>query len=146
MEKIMYYLDLTSLYVRTTKEQRIAMRRSYDRDKEMSYKLKLQKNMCFWCGDSIDMTGHLDHVIPIYRGGLNRSSNLVASCRSCNLTKGVDQIEITNPRTINDYLRLIEARKRYLEKCRAKGVKSLRHKPRKVQLYGVYHASLFRSV
>lgn len=31
---------------------------------------------------------HLDHVIPLSRGGLNDETNIVASCRECNMRKG----------------------------------------------------------
>ena len=140
----MYYLDLFSLHRTTLKVDRIVKRKELNRDQEMSYKLSLQRNRCFYCGINIDMAGHLDHLIPIYYGGLNRSSNLVASCRSCNLIKGTDHIEITNEYTINDYKKLITAKQKYDLKCKLLGKKYLKHKPRKVILYGIYHADLFK--
>lgn len=140
----MYYLDLTEYYIRTSKEQRIKVRKSLNRDKEMSYKLNLQRNCCFWCGDEIDMSGHLDHVMPIYRGGTNASSNLVASCRRCNLTKGADIIEITNQNTINDYLKLQEAYRKWMGM--PKELRRKKQSPRRVKLYGTYSARLFKKI
>lgn len=44
---------------------------------------------CRYCGSAITLsTGHADHVMPRSRGGSDDPSNLVASCRSCNLKKG----------------------------------------------------------
>lgn len=40
---------------------------------------------CFYCGDKAE---HIDHVIPISRGGQHKIGNLVAACKSCNLSKG----------------------------------------------------------
>lgn len=86
------------------------MRRPLKRDELMAYKLGLQKNLCFFCGVPIDMAAHLDHLIPVFRGGSNNLCNLAAACRSCNLTKRTGQIESTNESTIKDYLRLIDAK------------------------------------
>ena len=142
----MYYLDFTSLYRRTSKEDRVKVRKSLDRNSIMEIRLKQQHSSCFYCGEKIDMTGHLDHMIPIYRGGGNYLRNLVAACKRCNLTKGADIIEITNPYTINDYKKLISAKAKYQKKLKDKGVKSLRYVPKRVQLYSVYRADLFKYI
>lgn len=152
----MYYLDMFGLYERTTKAQRIEQRRFMGhgkRDEIMAYKLKLQHGLCFYCGTAIDMFDHLDHILPIYYGGLNKMSNLVASCRRCNLDKGTGQIEITNQYTITDYLRLINAKRKYdekLAKLRYTNPRKYqilkRYQPKRVQLYGIYRADRFREI
>lgn len=44
---------------------------------------------CYWCKNTISpMKAHIDHVIPLARGGAHCLSNLVISCVSCNLRKG----------------------------------------------------------
>ena len=45
--------------------------------------------LCLYCGDQF-ADHHLtrDHVIPLSRGGLDRWSNVVSACRSCNTRKG----------------------------------------------------------
>lgn len=138
-DKGMYYLDLHKLYKQTTKEQRVAVRKTLDRDERMLKLLKLQHNTCFYCMTPIDMSGHLDHLIPVYYGGTNRFRNLVASCRSCNITKLTDQLEITNVYTIARYKKYI----REEEKLRDK---PYRHKRKRYQLYHVYRADLFREI
>jgi hypothetical protein len=41
---------------------------------------------CWWCKKPIDKW-HIDHVIPIARGGTNTPGNLCLSCPSCNQSK-----------------------------------------------------------
>lgn len=48
--------------------------------------LEAQKHTCWWCSCRLSKY-HMDHRIPIARGGPNTASNLVASCPSCNLKK-----------------------------------------------------------
>lgn len=112
MVKNMYYLNLHELYRQTERHERIAIRQTLRRDEAMQKKLVTQHYLCFYCGTVIGMDGHLDHLIPVYYGGTNKLSNFVASCAPCNLTKSTDQIEITNPYTIRDYLQLQRAYRR----------------------------------
>lgn len=41
---------------------------------------------CAYCGNEEDLT--LDHITPKIKGGTDRITNLLCSCRSCNLSKG----------------------------------------------------------
>ena len=44
---------------------------------------------CYLCGSDVLMGGlHLDHIIPVARGGTNDASNLAVSCADCNMAKG----------------------------------------------------------
>lgn len=45
-----------------------------------------QKGKCYYCGDNPQEI-HIDHVIPLVKGGSNYSYNLVVSCRPCNQKK-----------------------------------------------------------
>jgi len=143
----MYYLDFSKHNLVTKKENRQSVRSEMTqskRDEQMKYKLRLQHNTCFWCGCEINMSGHLDHIQPIYRGGINVSSNLVASCKECNLYKGIDQIEITNPYTIKDYLKLQASFNKWMNKPKEKRIHA--YQPKRVQLYGVYRADCFKYI
>lgn len=42
---------------------------------------------CRYCGKYIE-NGHIDHVIPLSKGGTDTADNLVWSCSGCNLSKG----------------------------------------------------------
>lgn len=54
-------------------------------DVDMQY--KRQKGKCFWCNKKVLNNFHIDHVIPLLRGGSNDSSNIVISCPTCNMKK-----------------------------------------------------------
>jgi 5-methylcytosine-specific restriction endonuclease McrA len=46
------------------------------------------KVRCYICGDWIPMgKRHVDHVVPLSKGGKHRPSNLAVSCADCNLRK-----------------------------------------------------------
>lgn len=49
-----------------------------------------QKGKCYWCGKKLG-TGkrayHVDHVVPLSRGGSNWPDNLVIACHTCNERK-----------------------------------------------------------
>lgn len=49
---------------------------------------KCQKGRCHWCGVKVGKKYHVDHVVPLSRGGSNDPANLVISCHSCNESKG----------------------------------------------------------
>jgi len=140
----MYYLDLFTLYIPTTKAQRIEAR-LFNRDEMMLKKLKHQHYQCFFCAADVTMASHLDHLVPVYYGGRSILSNLVAACKSCNLIKGTQAIEITNPYTIKDYIKLKEAKRKWTIKEK-QHPHLKRYQPKRVRLYGCLRADLFRSV
>lgn len=47
----------------------------------------IQKGLCVGCGASITKKHHVDHVIPIARGGTNWPDNLQLLCPHCNQSK-----------------------------------------------------------
>ena len=49
-----------------------------------------QDGLCYYCAARIAMQGtgsHVDHLVPLVRGGLNVAANIVWSCKDCNLKK-----------------------------------------------------------
>ncbi len=64
---------------------------------------------CFYCHCDVPRFGaHLDHVLPVARGGKSTYANLVLSCRGCNSSKSASVLE-----NLNDIL--AEVRKRNQE-------------------------------
>lgn len=47
-----------------------------------------QKGCCWHCGKHLAEKYHVDHLIPLSRGGENSPRNIVISCPECNLSKG----------------------------------------------------------
>lgn len=45
---------------------------------------RIMRERCVYCGAPSE---HIDHVIPIAKGGAHKVGNLVAACRSCNQRK-----------------------------------------------------------
>lgn len=49
---------------------------------------------CQYCGSSApDVVLHVDHKLPVSRGGGNDEGNLITACSSCNLGKGTQEAE-----------------------------------------------------
>jgi 5-methylcytosine-specific restriction endonuclease McrA len=48
----------------------------------------VQGGRCFWCDAVVGNRYHVDHLIPIARGGGNGPENIVISCGTCNHKKG----------------------------------------------------------
>jgi 5-methylcytosine-specific restriction endonuclease McrA len=42
---------------------------------------------CWWCGCDIGDAYHIDHRVPLSKGGSNAPDNLVIACPTCNLSK-----------------------------------------------------------
>lgn len=59
----------------------------------MTTKLQILKKSNFKCvlcnADLMEKEPHIDHIIPLYKGGGSETSNLQALCWECNLKKGV---------------------------------------------------------
>jgi len=57
--------------------------------KEIYRKAKEEpKVRCYLCGDLIKMGDrHVDHIMPLSKGGSHRPSNLAVACASCNMQK-----------------------------------------------------------
>lgn len=47
-----------------------------------------QHGLCWWCQKRLKGEFHVDHRIPLSRGGTNDISNLVIACPQCNMSKG----------------------------------------------------------
>lgn len=56
-----------------------------------------QSGLCRWCSHALGDDFHLDHVVPLSRGGTNDPSNLVLACPPCNTSKGAKTIQEWRP-------------------------------------------------
>lgn len=69
--------------------------------------LDWQKNICIYCGSSIDLNCHVDHFIPWVYSGDNHSYNFFAACPECN--------QIKNDKVFDD----VETARKYICEIRA---------------------------
>jgi hypothetical protein len=69
----------------------IAMNPHFERDADVAletrYLLRKVKN-CAYCDCELGKEFHIDHVIPLARGGRDHPSNMVKACVKCNMRKG----------------------------------------------------------
>lgn len=49
---------------------------------------KTQRGKCYYCKCEVGDKYHVDHVVPLARGGSNGPENLVIACATCNTSKG----------------------------------------------------------
>jgi len=62
--------------------------------KDIVDQLDSQAGLCFYCGKELDTCRHVDHFIPLSKGGSNGPENIVIACRSCNLRKNAKMPEV----------------------------------------------------
>lgn len=55
--------------------------------KDVAEIMKLQGSMCACCRIKLSRDFHVDHIIPLSRGGSNDRKNLQLTCPTCNLQK-----------------------------------------------------------
>lgn len=67
--------------------QRRAVERSGLTGRELLAWKQTQAKVCHWCGKKCAKRFHVDHYIPLSKGGLHVVENLVIACMTCNLEK-----------------------------------------------------------
>lgn len=78
-----------ALHVARTARRRSRLKQakgSYTAD-DIKVQLKSQRGKCWWCGRKVGQKFHVDHLIPLARGGTNEPRNIVISCPTCNVTR-----------------------------------------------------------
>lgn len=50
-------------------------------------KKEIQNNKCVYCKTDISITFHVDHIIPLAKGGTHEPNNIQILCPTCNLRK-----------------------------------------------------------
>lgn len=74
-------------YDNTRRARQLSAMGSHTRE-DITAQYQRQKGRCYYCNCKLDNGYHVDHVIPLSRGGTNDPSNLVIACPTCNQSKG----------------------------------------------------------
>lgn len=56
-------------------------------DRDVKRQHSAQKGRCYWCGKKVGKVYHVDHIVPLSRGGSDSPENLVIACPHCNVSK-----------------------------------------------------------
>ncbi|MCK5433119.1 MAG: HNH endonuclease [Gammaproteobacteria bacterium] len=62
---------------------------------DVNHRVGIFNGICAYCGDEWE---HIDHVVPLYLGGVNTVTNLVPACCRCNSSKGYKMLEDWYPK------------------------------------------------
>lgn len=81
-----------SQHMRAAKAKRRAAEGSFTR-KDIILLFEKQNSLCSVCKTDISNKYHVDHIIPLAKGGTNWSDNLQLLCRPCNQSKGSKTME-----------------------------------------------------
>jgi 5-methylcytosine-specific restriction endonuclease McrA len=57
------------------------------RPRDLRRLVVLQDGRCFWCDGALGLSPHVDHIIPLARGGTGDVWNVALSCPTCNVRK-----------------------------------------------------------
>lgn len=67
---------------------KVNARKVHSREKLKAGLMKAQKGRCAYCRTLLaDAVVHVDHIMPLALGGINRRSNFQLTCEPCNLAK-----------------------------------------------------------
>lgn len=83
------YADRRKLERRIDAINRNKLKRTLGQDltlDEINEMQKQQDNKCFYCDKRLN-SYHIEHIIPISKGGEHKSYNIVLACPKCNLSK-----------------------------------------------------------
>jgi 5-methylcytosine-specific restriction endonuclease McrA len=78
---------LVDMIQRNYKARRRAQEGEGDATRKIKEWAQSQKKICYWCGVGCSANFHIDHYVPLSRGGKHEISNLVIACKACNLKK-----------------------------------------------------------
>lgn len=60
---------------------------------ELADWIEQTEKTCRWCGCDCSNEFHVDHIIPLSKGGPHEIHNLAIACKSCNLRKNAKMPE-----------------------------------------------------
>ena len=94
-KKAYYQTPMGKAVRKNTNHKRRSITKQGDVTSAQLLDLTTNAKVCYWCGVSLKgKKVHIDHYVPLAKGGEHTLSNLVISCSHCNLVKNAkDPIE-----------------------------------------------------
>ena len=87
-QKIYKKTESAKISIKNTRMKRRTIKKQGDVTSIQLSKLLEDAKSCYWCNTSLKgLIAHIDHYIPISKGGQHTLSNLVVSCPHCNHIK-----------------------------------------------------------
>lgn len=81
--------DKVLTYARNSKAKRRAIERSYDLPAgDLITWVDSQPKVCTYCKCLCEDSYHIDHIVPLSKGGAHSLDNLTIACPFCNISKG----------------------------------------------------------
>lgn len=80
-------IDFVRASIKNVGHKRRCQKASGVTAKELKTWQDKQKKICYWCDKSCKKSFHIDHYVPLSKGGEHKLENLVIACPTCNLTK-----------------------------------------------------------
>jgi 5-methylcytosine-specific restriction endonuclease McrA len=75
-----------NLNAANTRRSNIDKKKSENITGYIQFLIQNQK-LCYWCDKELNGKFHIDHIIPLSKGGGHTENNVVLSCRPCNASK-----------------------------------------------------------
>lgn len=88
-QKSRYYKSIKGkATLKNSKHKRRTIKKQGDIDTNKLLEFQQNAKVCYWCNKSLkNKVVHIDHYVPLAKGGEHTLSNLVVSCQSCNNRK-----------------------------------------------------------
>lgn len=87
-QKIYKKTESAKISIKNTRMKRRTITKTGDVTTQQLQELYENSKFCYWCNTNLkNKKIHLDHYIPLSKGGEHTLSNLVVSCPHCNLSK-----------------------------------------------------------
>jgi len=81
------YKRKRSIGPRETRPQKRRRLRAENPQKYLNAERKAQKDRCAYCHKKLGRGYHVDHIVPLARGGTNERRNIQITCKQCNHIK-----------------------------------------------------------
>lgn len=95
--------DAVSIIKKNYKHRRRLIEKDGMSTSDLRLFIKSSDKICFYCDSLCEDLFHIDHIIPICKGGDHQPYNLCISCKTCNIRKNSTDPEIFIDRILDGF-------------------------------------------